>query len=96
MNTFTNPYPLSEIFIKAADLKNLKLNTAKINLACTFLLKVKDKNYMELRNVKSNSAYPYSVIVYENNNKENAQFKTRTEAKHFMETLNFVNDMSNV
>lgn len=95
MNNFNTIDQNSELFFKTAALKNLNLNSEKINLACTFLLKVKDINYLELKPQESNSKFPYNVVVYENENKENAEFKSKKEAEDFIETLQFINQISN-
>lgn len=88
-----------ELFVNAMKLKNLELNSETINVACTYLLKVKDKNYLEVRvdNTQSKGQkpqLPYHVIVYERNNKEVARFKTLDEAKNFLDTLTFINKIS--
>jgi hypothetical protein len=94
MKTFLDPSEKEELFFRAAHLKELSLDTDKINLACTFLLKVKDKNYLEIKKESPNIKHPFSVIVYDNDNTENAPFKTRKNAQDFIDTLNFINNLS--
>ena len=94
MKTFFDSPEKEELFFRAARLKELSLDTNKINLACTFLLKVKDKNYLEIKKEGSNTKHTFSVIVYDNDNTESAPFDTKKSAQDFVDTLNFINALS--
>jgi hypothetical protein len=82
----------AELFLKEVALKKMKLTKEKINLACTFLLKVKDNNYLEIHQSSLDKSLPYIVTVYEGENIENALFESRKDAEEFVDTLNFIND----
>jgi hypothetical protein len=74
-------------------LKTIELTPDKIDLACTFLLKVKDPNSLKIKSQKNGleNLPSYTVSFYKSENTKNIPFNNEEEAKNFVDTLLFLN-----
>lgn len=83
------------LFIAAMHLNDIDVNSHnnRKNLACTFLTRIKDPNYLDLNIAETTGENKFVVTAYEQKNKESCSFNTKIEAQKFIDTLCYLNSI---
>lgn len=74
----------------------IDLHDDRKNLACTFLTKVKDPNYLDLNQSQDNK---FIVSTYEQepqNEQVSCSFKTKQEVQKFIDILCYLNSIDSI